>query len=312
MTGAAGFVGLAVVRAAAAAGWTVRPAVRSAPREMEDLPEPVAVGEIGPETDWSAALVGVEAVVHLAARVHVMRETHTDPDAAFGRVNVQGTERLARAAAAAGARRLVFVSSVKVHGERTPPGRPFTESDPPSPEDAYGRSKLAAERVLRRVAGETGLEIVVVRPPLVYGPRVGGNFLRLLAWVSRGVPLPLGRVANRRSLVGLDNLADLVVRCARHPAAAGETYLVSDGEALSTPGLIRSLAHALGRPARLVNVPVGLLRLAAGAVGRGDVMARLCDSLAVDADKARRELDWRPPVSLDEGLDRVARWYRSV
>lgn len=306
VTGANGFIGRALCESLAAAGVPVRAAVR---RPAPPVGEQTVVGDVGPDTEWGVALRGVEAVVHLAARVHVLRETIADPLAAFRQVNVAGTERLARGCAESGVRRLVYVSSIKVNGEATL-ARPFTEADPPAPEDAYGTSKLEAEQALRRVAAETGLDAVVVRPCLVYGPGVRGNLLRLLEVIARGIPLPLGSVRNRRSLIGVENLCDLLVRCIRHPAAAGETFLASDGRDLSTPELVRGLAAGLGRPARLVPVPVRVLEIAAKLSGRTDAFARACGSLQVDDAKARRLLDWSPPAPPEEALRRTGAWYR--
>jgi nucleoside-diphosphate-sugar epimerase len=300
ITGANGFVGRGLVSALAARGQTVRPLVRSATTGTA-----LGVGDIGANTDWSAALAGVECVIHAAARVHVRAETAADPLVAFRAVNVAGTRRLAEHAAAAGVRRLVFVSSVKVNGERTAPRTPFVASDPPAPVDAYGLSKWEAEQALHRVAETTGLEVVVVRPPLVYGPGVGANFLQLLGLVERGWPLPLGAVENRRSLVALDNLVDLLIRCIDHPAAAGRTFLVSDDRDLSTPELIRGLAAALGRKACLLPVPQSLLRMGARFAGRAAEGERLLGSLQVDITATRDALAWTPPISVEEGLRRA-------
>lgn len=308
VTGAAGFVGHALCEALAASGRRYRPAVRARGAALRDA---VAVGEIGPETDWRAALEGVGCVVHLAARTHVMAETTADPLGAYRRVNVAGTERLARAAAAHGARRLVFLSSVKVNGERTGE-RAFTEEDAPRPEDAYGISKREAEQALARVAANSGLEVAILRAPLVYGPGVKGNFLRLLRLVARGMPLPLGAVNNRRSLVYVGNLVSAIILAIDAPAAAGATYLLADGEDLSTPALVRALARALGVNARVPAVPLGALKLLAAAAGRRAELARLTDSLQVDSLRIRRELGWRPPFTLAQGLERTAKWYRAV
>jgi nucleoside-diphosphate-sugar epimerase len=308
VTGADGFIGRALGPALEASGYQVRAAVRtagSAPGEA------VVVGDIGPATDWREALRGADAVIHLAARVHVMRERASDPLAAFRHTNVEGTAQLARAAAAAGVRRLVYVSSVKVNGERTTV-RPFTEADPPAPEDDYGRSKWEAESVTRQVASGTGLELVVVRPCLVYGPGVKGNLRALLAALARGVPLPLGSVRNRRSLVGLDNLCGLLVRCVEQAAAAGESFLAADGEDLSTPEMVRALATGIGRPARLFPVPVPLLEAAGALAGRREAVERLTGSLQLDAGKARRVLGWVPTVGTVAGLQRTGAWYRGA
>lgn len=302
VTGANGFIGRALCLALAV-GFTVRRAVR-----VGATPETFAVGDIGPDTDWRAALKGCAAVVHLAARVHVRRETTEDAEAAFHTVNTEGTLNLARQAAAAGVKRFVFVSSIKVNGE----GRaiPYTEADPAAPQDAYARSKWAAEQGLWAIARETGLEIVVLRPPLVYGPGVGANFQRMLAWVARGWPLPFGRVKNRRSLLFVDNLVDAIAVCLAHPAAAGKTYLVSDGEDVSTPELIRRLAEPLGRTARLPPLPPSWLAWAANLLGRGAELDRLLGSLAVDSGAIRRDLGWRPPFTLDQGLEATCREWK--
>jgi nucleoside-diphosphate-sugar epimerase len=305
ITGVTGFVGSALVHRLSADGFVVRGAVR---REVVSSGsfEPVMVDAIDGMTEWVNALTGVDAVVHLAARVHVMDEPEADALEAFRRVNVEGTLRLARHAAEAGVRRFVFVSSVKVNGEDTPAGQPFREADAPAPEDPYGVSKREAEDGLLALSAETGLEVVIIRPPLVYGPSVGANFGSLLRWVHKGVPLPLGTVTqNLRSLVALDNLVDLIVTCLDHPAAAGETFLVADGEDVSPARLLRKVGDALGRPARLVPVPVWILRAGAAALGKRDMARRLLGSLQVDASKARKVLGWVPPVSLDEGLRRA-------
>lgn len=307
VTGASGFIGTAVCRELAARGLKVRGVdLRAAP--LPEGCEFMAGGDLARAADWTEALRGVEAVVHLAARVHVMKETVGDPLRAFREVNVAGTERLARQAAAAGARRLVFMSSVKVNGEGRP--EPYTEEDPPAPEDPYGISKREAEEALRRVAEETGLEVVILRPPLVYGPGVKANFLQLLETVSRGIPLPLGAIRNRRSLIGLRNLADAVAVCACHPRAAGNTFLVCDGDEVSTPELVRRLAAALGRPPRLFPVPWPLMRLAGALVGKGASMKRLSDSLTIDAGRIRRELGWQSPFTMAQELKEMADWYK--
>ncbi len=307
VTGANGFVGRALCAALAAAGHSVRMAVRAA---QPDLPGAVAVGDIGPATDWRAALDGMGTVVHLAARTHVLHETAIDPLAEYRRINVGGTERMARSAAAMGVRRLVFLSSVKVNGESTM-ARPFTESDAPHPEDAYGISKLEAEQALSRIAAETSLEVVVLRPPLVYGPGVKGNFLRLMRLVARGVPLPLGAIRNRRSLVYVGNLADAIVKAVEAPRAAGATYLVADGEHVSTPELVRGLARALDVKPRLLSLPLAALGLGATLAGKRAEFARLTGSLQVDSSRILREIDWQPRYSLTQGLTETARWYRT-
>jgi nucleoside-diphosphate-sugar epimerase len=275
----------------------------------------VTTGDISAQTDWKQALVGVDVLVHLAARVHVMRDAAADPLAEFRRVNVQGTLNLAWQAAAAGVKRFVFLSSVKVNGEATsaphPSPRPegarerFREDDEPAPQDPYGISKMEAEAGLRDLAAQTGMEVVIIRPPLVYGPGVKANFAALMRAVQRGWPLPLGAVHNQRSLVALDNLVDFIVTCLSHPQAANQTFLVSDGHDLSTTELVRGLAHAAGVSARLLPVPVWALQAGAALLGKGDAVQRLCGNLQVDISKARSLLGWLPPVSVDEGLRRA-------
>lgn len=300
VTGANGFVGRALCAVLAERGHLVVAVVRPG-RAAPARTEAAVVGDLDGDTDWSKALHGVDAVVHLAARVHVMRDEADDPLAEFRRVNVAGTRRLAEQAAAAGVRRLVFVSSVKVNGDNSP-GRPFTDADPPAPPDAYGLSKHEAEMALAAVAAATGLETVVVRPPLVYGPGAAGNFRVLLDAVRRGLPLPLAAVRNRRSLVFVGNLVDALALCAEHPAAAGRTYFVRDGEDVSTAQLFRLLARALGRPARLWPLPPALLRAAATLLGRTAAADRVLGSLQVDDGALRLSLGWRPPFTLAEGL----------
>lgn len=304
LTGATGFVGRALHPLLLRAGHAVRLAVR---RPLADGAEQVVVGEIGPDTDWTGAFAGVDVVVHLAARVHQMKDTAVDPLAACRATNTFGTERLARAAARDGVRRLVFVSSVKAVGERTAPGLRWTEDMPARPEDAYGQSKLEAEQALARVAQETGLEVVIVRPPLVYGPGVGANFRSLLRVVASGWPLPLGCVDNRRSLVAVGNLASALLACVTHPAAAGGTYFVTDGDDVSTAELVRRIAIALSRPSRLLPLPVPLLRLAGALTGHASTVQRLTESMAVDSTRIRRDLGWMPPLSMQQALaDTVA------
>lgn len=287
--------------ALAGRGDCVRPAVRLAEKEGD-----LAVGSIGPATDWSGALAGIDCVVHTAARVHVMTDTVADPLASFREVNVAGTRRLAQQAAQAGVGRLVFLSSIKVNGEQSQPDRPFLPSDLPAPRDAYGLSKYEAEQALFAVAAQTGLEAVVIRPPLVHGPGVKANFLAMMQWLRKGYPLPLGAIENKRSLVALDNLVDLIVTCIDHPAAANQVFLAGDGEDLSTPELLRRLGTALASPARLLPVPVVWLKAGAKALGRDDLFQRLSGSLQVDISKARNLLGWNPPISVDEGLRRTA------
>lgn len=310
VTGATGFVGSALVPRLLEHSWQVRLALRGPAADGFNNVEAIVAGEVGPDTEWDESLNGVDTVVHLAARVHVLRERSSDPLAAFRSVNVAGTERLATAAARNGIRRFVYLSSVKVSGEQTF-GKPFTEADAPAPSDPYGESKREAEDALRNLAAATALEIVILRPPLVYGPGVKANFLSLMKAVDHGWPLPLGAVQNRRSFVYLGNLVSAIIACLEHPAAAGRTYLVADGPPVATPELIRRLARALDRPARLVPVPAALMRFAGRLLGRGDAVDRLLGSLAVDDSLIRRELGWVPPYTMDEGLRATADWFRS-
>ena len=310
VTGASGFVGRILCQRMREQGVEVAAVRRQASPPGHVSPE-IAVGDIHAATDWSQALTNVDTVIHLAARVHVMRDTVADPLAEFLRVNAAGTEHLARSAAASGVKRLVYVSSIKVNGEETRAGKKFSADDIPAPQDPYGVSKWEAERALYRVADEAGLEVVVVRPPLVYGPGVKGNFAQMLGIVARRVPLPFASVDNRRDLVYVENLVDALIACASHPAAADQTYLVCDGEAVSTPDLLRQLAFAMGVPSRLFPCPPILLRLAGKLTGKSQQLERLLGSLQVDGDKMRADLNWTPPYSLRQGLQATAEWYRT-
>ncbi|WP_009207365.1 UDP-glucose 4-epimerase family protein [Sulfuricella denitrificans] len=311
VTGANGFVGTALCHQLIALGASVRGAIRRLERSVsciEDI-ELFQVGECDPFADWSKALDGVRAVVHLAARVHVMHEKATDPLTEFRSVNVEGTLNLANQAAKAGVRRFVYLSSIKVNGEKTLPGRPFAERDVPAPLDPYGVSKHEAEEGLRKLAQQTGMEVVIIRPPLVYGKEVKANFLNMMRWLYKGVPLPFGAIHNRRSLVALDNLVDFIVVCLDHPAAANQTFLVSDGEDTSTTELLRRMAIALNVPTRLLPVPQKLLEVGFKMVGKNDLAQRLCGSLQVDIAKSCTVLDWKPLISVDEGLRRTAEYF---
>lgn len=308
LTGATGFVGQRLVSALQALpAHALHCALRQAGPAPLGAQNTVVVGDISPHTDWTAALANIDVVIHLAARVHVMRDDARNPLACFLRTNTEATLQLARQAAQAGVQRLVFLSSVKVNGERTPPGRAFAAHDPAGPEDAYGISKHRAELGLHGIAAATGMEVVVIRPPLVYGPGVKANFAALVRAVERGLPLPLACIDNRRSLVALDNLVDLIVTCLDHPGAAGQTFLVSDGEDLSTAELVRRLGHAQQRPARLLPVPAWALKGAAALLGKAAMAQRLCDNLQVDIGATRERLGWAPPISVDEGLRRAVR-----
>jgi nucleoside-diphosphate-sugar epimerase len=306
ISGANGFVGQALIRAATRRGWSVRAATRTGQPVLEEASS-LAVGDLSDRTDWSAALSGCDAVVHLAARVHMLGAAHDE--AAFHRVNVAATVHLARSAAAAGVRRLVFISTVKVLGEGQV--QPYTDGDVPAPEDAYARSKYEAEQRLFEIAAETGLEVVVLRPPLVYGPGVKANFLNLIETVARGWPLPLGALKTRRSFCYVENLVDAIVIALDHPSAAGQRFLVADEETWPLPDMIKQLGLALGRPARLIPVPVRILRLLGALAGRRDWVHRLTDTLEVDASGISATLGWRPPCSVKEGIKATADDYRS-
>jgi nucleoside-diphosphate-sugar epimerase len=241
-------------------------------------------------------------VIHTAARAHIMKDEVPDPLAEYRKVNVDGTLNLARQAAEAGVRRFVFISSIKVNGEQTPVNQPFTAEDASAPEDAYGVSKMEAEQGLQALAAETGMEVVIIRPPLVYGPGVKGNFASMIKLVEKGLPLPLGAIHNKRSLVALDNLVGLIITCIDHPAAANQAFLAGDGEDRSTTELLQGVARAMGKPSRLVPVPAGLLMFGATVLGKKAMAQRLLGSLQVDISKARNLLGWQPPLSVEEGL----------
>lgn len=295
VTGAAGFVGREVVAQLTQRGMGVRAATRTA------APDTLAIGNITATTDWSAALEGVDSVIHTAARVHVMHDVAADSEAEFRQANVESTLNLARQAQARGIRRFVYVSSIKVNGEGTRLGHPYRADDPPDPHGPYARSKLMAERQLLADFEGTGMEVTIVRPPLVYGPGVRANFKALMRMVEMGVPLPLGSIHNKRSLVAVQNLADLLVLCTHHPLAANQVFLVSDDHDLSTTELLKRLAAAMGKPSRILPFPPSALRLAAGFLGKSDVASRLLDNLQVDVGKTRM-LGWTPLLTVDEAL----------
>ena len=309
ITGGRGFVGRALAARASSRDFTVRISSRKRLTTTRSHFEFYQVGPLSPATDWLAALQGVDAVVHCAGRAHVMKDTAVDPLAIFRTINLAGTLNLARQAAEAGVMRFVFISSIGVNGARTDLGKSFSEADKPNPHNAYALSKWEAEQGLLRVADETGMEVVIIRPPLVYGPNAPGNFGSLMRWLNRGIPLPLGAIYNQRSLVALDNLVDLIITCLTHPAAANQTFLVSDGEDLSTTQLLRRMGAALGKPARLIPVPVSILMLGAALVGKPELAQRLCGSLQIDMSKTRELLGWTPPFSVDEGLKKAAEGY---
>jgi len=308
VTGASGFVGRQLCHTLTAAGLRVRAALRNdAP--LIEAHERVVIGDIGPDTEWSGSFEGVDTIVHLAARVHVMRDLAGDSYAEYRRINVLGSERLARSAVESGVRRIVYLSSIKVNGESSLPAHPFSEESPPRPNDPYAVSKWEAEQSLQRLGADEGLEVVIVRPPLVYGPGVRANFLTLLNLVARGVPLPLGAIENRRSLIYVNNLTDALYRCVVDARAANRTFLVSDGEDLSTPDMIQRLARALGAPTRLFAVPPAALQLLGRLLRREATIDRLTQSLVVDITSIRTTLGWTPPFSVQTGFEQTAAWF---
>ncbi|SEA73755.1 UDP-glucose 4-epimerase [Thiothrix caldifontis] len=339
ITGATGFVGSALIQHLHQQGHTLTAAVRRVTDSLPPNIQQIPIGDLHPDTDWTPALNNVDTIIHLAARVHVMHDTATDPLTEFRRTNTAATLNLAQQAATAGVRRLIYLSSIKVNGESTAPGQPFTaEETPPnlplsgeeqetvpplnsSPDkgrlggvssndlDPYGQSKQEAEQGLREIAEQTGLEIVIIRPPLVYGAGVKANFHNMMHWLHKGIPLPLGNIHNQRSLVALPNLIDLITTCIDHPAAANQTFLVADGEDLSTTELLQRLSRALGKPARLLPIPQSWLETALTLLGKRAIAQRLCGNLQVDISKTRDLLDWTPPISVDEALRQTAQAY---
>ncbi|MSP27778.1 MAG: SDR family oxidoreductase [Methylococcales bacterium] len=309
ITGANGFVG-SELSTQAAFHFLVTGAVRSV-QAFPANTNTVLIDAIDGNTDWHDALQNVNVVVHLAARVHVMNDDSVDPLAEFRKVNVDGSLNLAKQAAQAGVQRFVFISSIKVNGESTELGQPFHAADAPQPMDAYGVSKREAEDALRQLARDTSMEVVIIRPPLVYGAGVKANFRSMMRWLDKGVPLPLGAIHNQRSLVALNNLVDLIITCITHPAAANQTFLVSDGEDLSTSDLLRRMANALGKSARLLPFPAWLLQIGATLLGKRAVAQRLCGSLQLDISNTRQLLNWTPPVSVTDALQKTAHAYRS-
>lgn len=305
VTGANGFVGSSLCETLHGRNVDFVAAVRNA-----DMNGQISVGGLGPDTDWTAALEGCDVVIHLAARVHVMNDSANDPLAAFRAVNVDATLNLARQALAKGIKRFVFISSIKVNGEETTT-HPFTAFDEPAPIDPYGQSKLEAEIALQELGNATGLEVVIVRPPLVYGPGVRANFRRLMQLVKTGLPLPLGAIHNRRSMVAVDNLVDLLILCASHPAAVGQIFLVSDDRDVGISELLRMLAAAMDKRSLLLPLPAGLLASTVAVFGKSAVANRLLGSLQVDIDHTKSTLQWQPPVSMEFALKKTVADYRA-
>lgn len=311
VTGGSGFVGRTLLERLHQEGYgLIAPSRAALAQAPVGVVNPL-VGGLAADVDWSASLEGAAVVIHSAARVHVMNDTAADPLVEFRKANVDGTLSLARQAAAAGVQRFIFISSIKVNGEGTELGHPYHADDTPDPQDPYGVSKMEAEQGLRALASETGMDVVIIRPVLVYGPGVKANFRSMMSWLRRGIPLPLGATGNKRSLVAVDNLVDLIATCIDHPAAANQTFLVSDGEDLSTTQLLQRMGKALGRPARLLPVPASLLQAGAAMLGRRAIAQRLCGSLQVDIGKTRELLGWAPPVSVDDALRKTARAFEA-
>ncbi|SNR90776.1 UDP-glucose 4-epimerase family protein [Pseudomonas segetis] len=307
VTGASGFVGKNLLGCLSTLDGVHPVAIyRHASCTDDALFDSYSVGDIGSTTDWSSALAHSDVVVHSAARVHVMNEVSADPLNAFREVNVEGTLNLARQAVSFGIKRFIFISSIKVNGESTELNHAYKADDLPKPTDPYGISKMEAEQQLIDLAATTDMEVVIIRPVLVYGPGVKANFLNMMHWLNKGVPLPFGSINNLRSMVALDNLIDLIVTCLKHPAAANQIFLVSDGEDLSTTILLKKMATALGKSAHLLPLPNWLLRLIFTAIGKQAIGQRLCSSLQVDINKTRDLLDWAPRVSVDNALRKTA------
>lgn len=310
ITGATGFVGGALVRhVAGQAAYNVRVATRANPVSFGQKVELVPIADLSSDTDWAAFVAGADVVVHAAARVHMLSDSADNPEDEYFQANVAATLNLAEQAVAAGVKRFIFISSIKVNGESTSTGQPFTADQPENPSDSYGTSKSKAEQGLREVSARTGLEVVIIRPVLVYGPGVKANFLNMMRWLDKRVPLPLGAVNNRRSLVALDNLVDLIATCIWHPAAGNQTFLVSDGEDVSTTELLRGIGRSLGKPARLLPVPVWMLKSAALMIGKKGFAQRLCGSLQVDISKTCTMLDWTPPVTVEAAMNKTVGYF---
>lgn len=308
VTGASGFIGRAVCEQLASGEFDVVPVVRSADKAASGS-KYVVVPDIGPDTPWQEILGGADLVIHTAARVHVVKDAAADQLDAFRRINVAGTLNLARQASRAGVKRFIFLSSIKVNGDNTNPGRPFRADDSPKPGDAYGRSKYEAEVGLQQLTVASDMDLVVIRPPLVYGPGVKANFLTMMRWIQKGLPVPFANVENRRSLVALDNLVDLIMTCCLRPAAANQVFLVSDGEDVSTTELLRRIGVALRKPARFFPLPPALIRTLAAVAGKQGQVARLLGSLQVDMDQTRERLGWTPVVSMGAALEETAQHY---
>lgn len=310
VTGANGFVGRQLCRSLSQRGFGVKAAVRREPIAPAAESHYIPVGDIGPDTDWTEALQGVHLVVHLAGRAHIRRDSSANSMAEYERINTVGTIRLAEMAAAAHVKRFLFLSSVKVNGEETH-DQPFAETDRPAPLDFYAVSKWKAEEALLHLHRQGKLPVVIIRPPLVYGPGVRANFLQLIRWVDFGLPLPLGKIQNKRSLVGLRNLTEFITVCLQNPSAAGEIFLVSDQEDLSTADLVQRIGGFLGRPTHLIPLPYQFMSIIAHILGKKDAFGKLCHSLQVNGEKSCNVLHWKPPFSVNEELEQTIEWYKN-
>lgn len=304
LTGITGFVGTALTRHLYQQGHTLIVVVRSFNDSLTNSIQQIQIDDLLPNTDWGTAFNDVDTIIHLAARVHVMRDTAANPLNEFRRTNTAATLNLAQQAAAAGVHRFIYLSSIKVNGEHTT-NKPFTPKSTTIPTDPYGLSKYEAEQGLMEIAQRTAMEVVIIRPPLVYGEGVKGNFAQLMNWLHKGIPLPLGAIHNQRSLVALPNLIDLITTCIDHPAAANQAFLVSDGKDLSTTGLLKHLAQALDKPARLLPVPQTCLETGLNLLGKQAIAQRLCGNLQIDIRHTCETLNWEPPVSVDDALQQT-------
>jgi nucleoside-diphosphate-sugar epimerase len=316
ITGSTGFVGsrLATFLSTQFAEMELRLAVRHRPDELQ-VPSLLpagsieVVGDINPHTNWTDALDGVDVVIHLAARVHVMNDVASDPLEEYRNANTLSTIHLAQEAAKAGVKRFIYLSSIKVNGEETTSGQSFSEDSTPAPIDPYGVSKWEAELGLEKVCSQTGMEFVIIRPPLVYGSGVKANFQKLMGLVAKGLPLPLGAVHNQRSMLALDNLVSFIAEVTTNPLAANQRFLLSDGQDVSTTQLLKLLAKGMGKSIWLLPVPVFILRAAAQVLGATETADRLLGSLQIDSSKARQLLQWQPPLSAEEGITIAAKAY---
>ena len=309
ITGSTGFVGQKLCKKLISDNYSIREAVRSNSEKQLGKKEIFNVGEIDKSTNWSASLQDIDCVIHCAARAHVMNENKLDTLATYRKVNVDGTRNLAEQCAKAGVKRLIFLSSIKVNGEKTKVSFSFRHDDNPKPEDAYGISKWEAELALQQVSKKYGIEIVIIRAPLVYGPNVKGNFLKLINIAARRIPLPISRINNIRSFVGIENLIDLISCCIKHPAAAGKIFLVSDNKDMSTPELIKKIGKAMGKSQYFIPLPVSILQFLGAIIGKSSEIERLVSNLQMDCNNTFEVLGWRPPVNPDDAILETIKWY---